>query len=161
MSEVGELLERFRRGPELVATAATGAAGAELDYVPGPDNWSVRQILCHVADSEIVVAERFRRIIAEDNPLLVAYDQNAWARNLDYQRRRIAQAMETFRRLRAENHELLKSLPEAAFERKGTHQERGEVTLHDQLHVYARHAEQHARQIRGVRAAYKESKSKT
>jgi hypothetical protein len=160
MSELGELLERYRRGAELVASATTGAAGAELDYVPGPDKWSVRQILCHVADSEIVVAERFRRIIAEDNPLLVAYDQDAWARNLDYQRRKIVQALETFRHIRAENYELLKSLPETAFERKGTHQERGVVTLLDQLRVYARHAEQHAEQIRGVRAAYKESRGK-
>ena len=161
MSELGELLERFRRGPELVATAMTGAAGAELDYVPAPDKWSIRQILCHVADSEIVAAERFRRIIAEDNPLLVAYDQNAWSRNLDYQRRKISQALETFRHIRGENHELLRSLPEAAFERQGTHQERGPVSLLDQLRTYAQHAESHAGQIRGVRAAYKESKSKT
>ena len=46
----------------------TGAAGAELDYVPAPGQWSVRQILCHVADSEIVGADRFRRVMAEENP---------------------------------------------------------------------------------------------
>ncbi len=160
MDELGEVLERFRRGPELVASAATGAAGAELDYAPGLDQWSVRQILCHLADTEIVVAERFRRIIAENNPLLVAFDQNAWASNLDYKRRKIAQALETFRHLRAENYELLKSLPEPAFQRKGTHQERGEISLMDQLQSHAHHAESHAEQIRRVRAAYKESKTK-
>ena len=160
MSELSELLERFRRGPELVAAAVTGAAGAELDYIPAPGKWSVRQILCHMADAEIVGAARFRRLIAEDNPTLVAYDQDAWARNLDYGRRRIAQALETFRQMRAENYELLKSLPEEAFERQGTHSVRGRVSLLDMLRVYARHAEQHAEQIRAVRSAYKEFKSK-
>jgi hypothetical protein len=160
MSELSELLERFRRGAEMVASAATGAAGAELDYSPGPGKWSVRQILCHIADAEIVGAARFRRLIAEDNPAIVAYDQDAWARNLDYGRRRIAQALGTFRQMRAENHELLKSLPEEMFERQGTHSVRGRVSLLDMLRVYARHAEQHAEQIRAVRAAYKEYKSK-
>ena len=159
MSELPELLERFRRGAELVAAAATGAAGAELDYSPGPGKWSVRQILCHVADAEIVGAARFRRLIAEDDPPLVAYDQDAWARNLDYGRRRIAQALETFRHVRAENHELLKNLPEEAFRRQGRHSVRGPVSLLDMLRVYARHAEQHAEQIRAVRSAYRESKS--
>jgi hypothetical protein len=159
MSELSELLERFRRGAELVAAAATGAAGAELDYVPGPGKWSVRQILCHLADSEIVAADRFRRLIAEDHATLVAYDQDAWARNLDYGRRRIVQALSTFRQMRAGNHELLKSLPEEAFSRQGTHSVKGPTSLLDQLGIYARHAEQHAEQIRGVRLAYKEHKS--
>ncbi|MFB3776421.1 MAG: DinB family protein [Bryobacteraceae bacterium] len=160
MSELGELLERYRRGPELVAAAATGAAGAELDYVPGPGKWSVRQILCHVADAEIVAGERFRRLIAEENPTLVAYDQDAWARNLDYGRRKVVQALSAFRQMRAGNYELLKSLAEEAFARKGVHSEKGPTTLLDQLRVHARHAEAHADQIRAVRSAYRESKSK-
>jgi hypothetical protein len=158
MSEFAELLERFRRGAEIVASSATGAAGSELDYVPGPGKWSVRQILAHVADAEIVGAERFRRVIAEDDAALVAYDQDAWARNLDYTRRRIAQSLETFRHIRAESHGLLKDLPAEAFDRKGVHSVRGPISLLDLLRIYASHAEQHAEQIRAVRSAYKESK---
>ena len=94
------MLERFRRGPELVAMAITGAAGAELDYTPAPGRWSVRQVLCHLADSEIVGADRFRRILAEDNPTLMNYDEKAWATNLDYGHRKTVQALETFRHLR-------------------------------------------------------------
>jgi hypothetical protein len=156
MSPIAELLERFRRGAELVAATATGAAGAELDWTPGPDKWSVRQILCHMADSEIVAADRFRRILAEDNPTLVGYDQDAWARHLDYGRRKVAQALETLRRLRAENYELLKDLPETAFERAATHSERGRMTLGEWLEIYARHAEKHAEQIRDVRRQFKQ-----
>ena len=47
MSELKDLLERFRRGAELIATAMTGAAGAELDFTPAPEKWSLRQIVAH------------------------------------------------------------------------------------------------------------------
>jgi len=155
MSELADLLERFRRGPELVAVAITGAAGAELDYTPAPGKWSVRQILCHLADSEIVGADRFRRVIAEDNPVIRAYDEKAWARNLDYSRRKISRALETFRRTRTENYELLKELPVEAFSREGTHSERGVLTLLDLLRTYAEHAENHGRQLKAVRDDYR------
>ena len=156
MSEIADLLERFGRGAELAAVAATGAAGAELDWAPGPDKWSVRQILCHLADSEIVGAGRFRRIIAEENPAIVAYDQDAWARNLDYTRRKVSVALETFRRIRAGNCELLKDTPEPAYERAGTHSQHGRLTLLQMVEIYARHAESHAAQIRDVRRQYKQ-----
>ena len=160
MSELAEVLERYRRGPELIAAAMTGAAGAELDYVPAPGKWSVRQILCHMADADIVAAARFRRIIAEEKPPLASYDQDAWAHNLDYTHRKTAPAMEMFRQIRAWTYELLSGLPESAFERTGIHAERGEWTLRDMLAIYARHAEKHAEQMRNVRSAYKESKNR-
>src|SRR5437879_9928771 len=100
MSELAELLERFRRGAELLAVATTGAAGPELDYKPGEGRWSVRQIACHLADSEAATVVRLRQIIAEDNPALQGLDQEAWAKRLDYDKRKISQAIETFRRLR-------------------------------------------------------------
>jgi hypothetical protein len=158
MSEIKELLERFRRGPELMATVLTGAAGSELDYVPAPGKWSVRQIVAHLADAEIVGAGRFRRVIAEENPTLAGYDQDAWARNLNYAHRKTSDSLDTFRRLRAENWELLKDLPEAAFERRATHTERGTVTLLDLLKTYAAHPEAHARQVREVREQFRLAK---
>ncbi len=160
MSELGNLLERFRRGPELVATLMTGAAGSELDFAPEPGKWSVRQIVAHLADAEIVAAGRFRRVIAEDNPAITAYDQDAWAKNLNYSRRKTSESLETFRRIRAENYELLKDLPESAFERTGTHSERGTVTLRQLVEMYASHPEAHARQLQAVRQQYKQAKAK-
>ena len=159
MSELSEILERFRRGPELVATVMTGAAGAELDFVPAADKWSIRQIICHLADAELVGSDRLRRTIAEDNPTLLAYDQDAWARNLNYARRKTSEALETFRRLRADNYELIKDLPESAYARTATHSENGPMTLLQTVRGYAVHAEAHARQLRAVREAYKEARS--
>ncbi len=158
-NEIQDLLERFRRGAELIAVVTTGAAGAELDYCPAPGKWTVRQIVCHLADSEIVGRDRLSRVIAEENPTIIGFDQDAWAEKLDYRKRKFSQALETFRRIRGENYELLKDQPETAWPRIGTHNERGPLTLKDLLRIYADHAEGHARQIRAARDAYKASKA--
>jgi len=158
MSEISELLERFRRGPELLAVATTGASNPELDYVPGPGEWSARQIACHLADAEVVGTDRMRRTIAEDNPAVVWFDEQAWAEHLDYNRRKISNVLETFRLLRHDNHDLLKSLPESAYSRTCLHSKDGTVTLLDLLRTYAEHAEGHARQIMETRRKYKASR---
>jgi len=157
MSELAELMERFRRGAELLAMSTTGAAGPELDFAP-EGKWSVRQIACHLADTEAVWVMRFRQTIAEENPTIAAFDQNAWAEKLDYKRRKISQALEQFRVLRSENFELLKEFPETEFERKGTHTKRGPMSLLEMLKLSTEHLERHVQQIRGVRTEYKESR---
>jgi len=156
MSEIPALLERFRRGPELLAVVLTGVFGEEEDFAPAPGKWTVRQIVAHLADAEMVGAHRLRQVIAEDNPTLIAYNQDAWTANLDYTRRKPKQSLETFRRIRAENYELLKGLPESAFERAGNHSENGRMTLGQLLEGYAGHAESHARQLQEIREVYKQ-----
>ena len=151
MSGLPALLERYRRGPELLAVVLTGVFGEEEDFAAAPGKWSVRQIVANVADADLVGAHRFRQVLAEDTPTLVAYDQDAWVRNLDYARRKPKQSLETFRRIRAENYELLKDLPESAFDRAGNHTENGRVTLREMLEGYAGHAESHARQLQEIR----------
>jgi hypothetical protein len=160
MSEIPALLERYRRGAEVLAVVLTGVFGEEEDFIPAPGKWSVRQLIAHLADAELVGAHRFRQVIAEENPTIMAFDQEAWTRNLDYARRKPKQSLETFRRLRAENYELLKELPESTFERTGNHSENGRMTLRQMLEGYAHHAESHARQLQELREAYKKSKGK-
>jgi hypothetical protein len=160
VSELSDLLERFRRGAELLAVVTTGAAGPELDFAPAEGKWGVRMIVCHLADCEAVNVMRFRQMIAEDNPTLVPFDQNKWAANLDYKKRKISQPIETFRRLRGENYELLKEQPEEAFARTGNHLERGKITVLDLLRLHAMHVEKHVQQIQAVRAAYKAHRAK-
>jgi len=160
MPELSTLLERFRRGPEVLAVVMTGVFGEEEDFAPAPGKWSIRQIVAHLADAEVVMAHRFRQVIAEKNPTIVAFDQDAWAQNLDYSRRKPKQSLETFRRVRAENYELLKELPESAYARAGNHTERGPVTLLQIVEGAAQHAESHARQLQEIREAYKQAKGK-
>jgi hypothetical protein len=160
MSDIPALLERFRRGPEVLAMVLTGVFGEEEDFITAPGKWSIRQIVAHLADGELVGAHRMRQVIAEDNPTLIAFDQDAWTRNLDYARRKPKQSLETFRRIRAENYDLLKELPASAFERTGNHSENGTMTLLRLLEGYAQHAESHARQMVEIREEYKKVKGK-
>jgi hypothetical protein len=160
MSELTALLERFRRGPEVLAMVLTGVFGEEEDFAPAPGKWTIRQIVAHLADGELVGAHRFRQVVAEDNPTIIAFDQDAWTQKLDYAKRKPKQSLETFRRIRAENYELLKDLPEAAFERAGNHSETGPITLRQLLEGYARHAESHAQQLQQIREVYKASKGR-
>jgi len=159
MSDIPALLERYRRGPELLAVVLTGVFGEEEDFALD-GKWTIRQMVAHLADAELVGAHRFRQVIAEDNPTLIAYDQDAWARNLDYLHRKVKQSLETFRRVRAENHELLKGLPPTAFQRAGNHSENGPMTLATLLEGYAQHAEHHARQLQEMREEYKRRKGR-
>ncbi|MBM3736608.1 MAG: DinB family protein [Acidobacteria bacterium] len=158
MSEITDLLERFRRAAEVVAVATTGASNQELDFTPGPGKWSVRQVACHLADFELACAIRIRQLLTEDNPTLMGYPEDLWAEGLDHKTRKISQAVESFRRVRAENHGLVKDLPESAFSRPGVHTERGPVTLGWLIRHGAEHAENHARQMMNIRQAYKAAK---
>ncbi len=160
MNSLPEDLERFRRGAEVLATVLTGAAGEEVDFTPAPGKWTIRQIMAHLADAELVGAHRLRLVIAEENPMLTSFDEGAWSKNLDYARRKPTQSLDTFRRLRAENYELVKELPESAFERTGMHSQNGPMSLRQLVSGYADHAESHARQLQEVRAEYKRTKGK-
>lgn len=160
LAELPGLLERFRRGGELLATATTGCAGPELDYQAAPGRWSVRQIICHLTDCEHVLVMRFRQVISEDNPILQKWDGAKWAERLDYRRRKLSSAVEQFRRTRQENFELLSETAPEAFSRTGTHTEHGPLTLLELLSRYADHTENHIVQLKTARQAYKESRSK-
>jgi hypothetical protein len=160
MSDLGNLLERFRRAPEVIAVMLTGVFGDEVDFVPAPGKWNIRQITRHLADSEMIGAYRFRVVIAEDNPPIASYDEAAWASNLDYDKRKPASSLDHFRRVRADNYELLKDLPPETFARKGMHSQRGEMTLLQLVELYADHVEGHAKQLQAVREAYKLTKAK-
>src|ERR1700680_635978 len=138
MSDIAELLERL--------------------FVPEPGKWSMRQIVAHLSDSEIAAAMWLRRVIAEENPKLEAYDQ-AWTNNLDYGRRKPSQALAHFGRMPGENYEVLQELPDADLDRVGLHSERGPLTLKRLTQLIAEHAESHAAQLRARRAAYKTFKA--
>ena len=63
MSRITELLERFRRGPELVAVVLTGVFGEEEDFTTEPGKWSIREIAAHLADSELVAGQDRKSVV--------------------------------------------------------------------------------------------------
>ena len=143
-----ELIARYADGPAQVAAALDGVTDDELDRRPAPGEWTAREIVHHLADSETNSYIRLRRLLAEDAPAIVGYDQDGWARRLHYDRRPIEPSLAVFEAVRAASSELLAAVDDAAFDRAGTHDEHGAYSVSTWLAIYADHAHDHADQIR-------------
>jgi hypothetical protein len=152
-----KLIALYRGGYAAVAEALLKITDEELDGKPGPDRWSVREIVHHLADSEMTAAVRLRLLIAQDRPTIQGYDQDEFARRLYYDRPH-ATSLELFRIVRQSTAEILDRLTPAEWVREGTHTEAGPYGVEAWLKTYANHAHKHARQIRIARdAAVKQS----
>ncbi|HEX9968547.1 MAG TPA: DinB family protein [Acidimicrobiales bacterium] len=141
------LIDRYRDGPQVVADALAGATDAELDRDPGGGEWTARQVAPHLADSEATSYIRLRRLVAEDDPVIAAYDENLFARRLHYDRP-VAASLDVLRAVRAASAELLDVLTEDEWSRSGTHTDDGPYSVDIWLENYAAHAHDHADQIR-------------
>jgi hypothetical protein len=113
-------------------------------------------VICHCADSEASGALRIRYLAVEPEPLIVGYDQDAWAIELDYHSRALEPALAVVEAVRANTVPLIRSLPDAAWRRSGRHTESGHYTAEDWLRIYAVHLEDHARQIERNLAAWRD-----
>ena len=81
-----KLIDRYKDGYRVVAEALVGATDEELDGRPAPGKWSAREIVHHLADSEMTAAVRLRFVVATDSPRIQGYDQDEFARRLHYDR---------------------------------------------------------------------------
>lgn len=145
-----EQLERFRTGFEDVRDSLNGITPEELDRRPPGSDWSAREVAHHLADSETTAYVRLRRLIAEDNPILIGYDEEEFARRLHYDRA-VEPSLEVLRAVREASLELLESLTRDEWQRTGTHSDSGPYSVEDWLRIYASHSHDHADQIRRAR----------
>ena len=141
------LIAQYAAGPARLRAAFAGVPDPARQWRPAPGEWSAHEVVCHCADSESNAALRIRYLVVEAQPLIVGYDENAWARTLDYHRHPVAVALATVEAVRAHTVPLLRALPEQAWGKEGRHTESGRYTAEDWLGIYAEHLEIHARQI--------------
>jgi hypothetical protein len=147
-----ELIEKYKDGYRVVAEALAGIEDSQLDTHPAPGKWSPREIVHHLADSEMTSAIRLRLLLAEDRPAIHGYDQDEFARKLYYDRP-YQKSLEAFRFARETTAEILERMTPAEWAREGTHSEHGRYTVERWLEIYAEHAHNHAQQIRAAREA--------
>lgn len=126
---VSELVATYRKGPEVLRAAVEGMSEDQLRARPVPGRWSTLEVVCHVADMEIVYAERIRRILAEDTPLLQDADPDRFAAGLHYHERSLERELELVRAIREQTAVLLEAIPREAWSRTGNHSVVGTVTL--------------------------------
>ncbi|SRR6266404_3915144 len=151
---IEEALDRLAKGPALVRAALANPAKDELAWAPAPGKWSPKQVVVHLLDTELVYGVRARKILSEDDGVLLAYDQDRWAAACT-DGREAARAMDTFEALRADNIGLFRASI-ARMDRTGIHPEYGKVSLRDLLLHLSPHDEKHAAQIRRAREAYRD-----
>jgi len=124
-----------------------GLSEAELSEREAPGKWSVRHVLRHMADSELVWAWRLRQILAADRPTLGGYDQDAWADRLGYADADPSESLDEFEAVRRSNLRLLEAAAPEDLDRVGVHVERGDESLRHQTRLYAGHDLLHLRQL--------------
>jgi len=148
-----ELIAQYGDGYRVVAEALVGAKDDELDAHPAPGKWSAREVVHHLADSELTGATRLRLLVGTDNPQIYGYDQDAFADRLFYDRP-IEASLDAFKTARRATVEILERMTDADWARAaGTHSEHGRYTAERWLEIYAAHAHRHAEQILVARDA--------
>ena len=139
------LLHQYRDAPKALADAVASLTAAELDRQTGND-WSARQVIHHIADSELIEGTRLRRILAEDNPAIRWVDEVEDARRLYYDRP-IESSLDVFSAVVLANLSLADRLDPSDWQRYGTHSRVGRYSVEDWLQKMSAHAHAHVAQL--------------
>ncbi|MGH1362803.1 MAG: DinB family protein [Calditrichia bacterium] len=122
----------------------------QLNKPEAPGKWSAKQVVLHMADSELVWGWRLRLILGHDKPEITGYDQDLWANRLKYSEEDLDLALKRIRVLRESNLRLIQSLTEAERARTGVHSERGEESIEHMIRLYAGHDLVHRQQLQRI-----------
>lgn len=122
---------------------------------PGPGQWSIAEILAHLADAEVVGSWRMRLILGNTGQPIQAYDQEVWADTFKYGDRDPKESLKVFRVLRENNLSLLKRIPDPLWENHGMHAERGKETISRIVEMFAGHDLNHLKQVEKIVKASK------
>jgi hypothetical protein len=147
-----ELYDAFARGPARLREAVSGLDLGSISS-RGSEPWSIRDIIHHLTDAELVRATRIRFIVAEERPCLPAWDQEAWQRRLQYLWRSPEASLATFELVRHTTAELLGHADRTAWSRAGLVNGTDEVTVAELVQRGRDHVEEHAAQVLAMRGA--------
>lgn len=146
------IIEQYAAGADQPLKGIAGLTAAQLNAFPIPGTWSIQQIVIHLMDSDLIASDRMKRIAAENRPLLIGYDQDAFMAKLQPEKVDAAMAAEVFRLNRLLTAQVLRNLPDDAFEKVGVHNERGLLSLRELVTGYVGHLEGHMAHLRHKRS---------
>ena len=148
-----EPIDVLGQTPDAVRSKVAGLSESQLSAPEASGKWSMRQVVRHLADSDLVWGYRLRMVLAHDRPTITGYDQDLWAERLRYDRADLEQALQELAVLRRSNLSLLAGASAADRQRVGVHAERGEESVDHMIRMYAGHDLLHLQQLDRIRAA--------
>ena len=138
-----EIVAEYARGAASLREAVAGMGGDDLRARPVPGRWSTLELLCHLADCEQMYAERLKRTLGMDRPLLMGIDPVAYAEPLRHNGRDPALVLDLFAVTRAECAAALEGLGDDQWRRQAVHSETGLVTVRQLVLHPCRHLDHH------------------
>ena len=153
MSDISILLAQFDAGPGLLADAIAGLSVDQLNATPVPERWTVHQVVCHIADFEIVSADRVRRVLAEENPTLADGDPDLFVTGLKYGQRDTESELGQIKAIRRSLSQILHACDIEDFQRTAVHSADGPLTLETLVERITNHISHHVRFIEEKRQA--------
>jgi uncharacterized damage-inducible protein DinB len=140
---LNEMIDSYLEGPRALRRAVADMTRDQLLARPVPGKWSTLEVLCHLADFDPILADRMKRVIAEDRPQLLGADEKRFASALAYHQRDPQEELALLEHTRSQMAKILRTLPEDSLQRVGVHNERGPLTLERLLAIAANHIPHH------------------
>lgn len=147
-----ELINHYSAGGAKLRRALEGLTRQDLLARPGPGQWSIQEVVIHLADSDAIAIDRMKRILTEDNPPLLYADETAYTQRLYCHEQSLEDALVLFEVGRRQFARVLHQLSDEDFLRRGTHNRRGEVTVGSMVADYIYHLDHHLEFLYAKRA---------
>lgn len=148
-----ELLTTYLNDIEPLIQAVQGLTAEQLQSHPIAGTWSILEVVCHLADSEGLFAERMKRVLTEDRPTMLLAQPDRYVAMLAYQQRVVVEELAYISAVRQQMHRILQSQPSEAWQQVGIHSKEGERTLEQIVRKAVDHFEHHLGFIRAKRKA--------
>lgn len=148
-----ELIDAYLDSLPRLRRAVADLSPEQLRARPVPGKWSTLEVVCHLVDSEQAWCHRLKRVIAEERPLLIGYDESRFTAALPYHEADLEEELALLEGMRRQMARTLRAQPESAWSRTGVHSERGLVTLTEMLQAEADHVPHHLARILEKRKA--------
>ncbi len=142
-SSFASRIDAYLNGPVRLRRVVADLSPHQLQSRPVAGKWSTLEVICHLVDSEQAWCHRMKRVIAEEKPLLIGYDETRFTASLDYHQHDRAEELNLLESTRRQMAAILRRLPEAAWARTGVHSERGLITLEEMLQAEIDHIPHH------------------
>jgi uncharacterized damage-inducible protein DinB len=142
-STFSQKIDAYLAGSAGLRRAVADLSPQQLQARPVPGKWSTLEVVCHLVDSEQAWCHRMKRVIAEEKPLLIGYDESRFTAALGYHLHDLEEELNLLESMRRQMAATLRRLPEAAWSRAGVHSERGLITLEEMLQAEVEHVPHH------------------